>query len=170
MEFVEKYARIYNGLYKQYINIFYLGGVIMSGKNKLSHEAYGGVNGEKYTPYVSVKDALPELTIMSILVGCIFAAIFAAANVYLALKVGMTIAAIIPTSILGTALLYALGRKSILESNMVAGIAGIGESLAGGIVFTLPAVVIWNENSYYYNIRRNIRCFICYSSKKIFNG
>lgn len=117
----------------------------MSGKNKLSHEAYGGVNGEKYTPYVSVKDALPELTIISILVGCIFAAIFAAANVYLALKVGMTIAAIIPTSILGTALLYALGRKSILESNMVAGIAGIGESLAGGIVFTLPAVVIWNE-------------------------
>ncbi|WP_291649343.1 oligopeptide transporter, OPT family [Clostridium sp.] len=118
----------------------------MSQKNKLSHEAYGGVNGENYTPYVSVKDALPELTIASIIVGCIFAAVFAAANVYLALKVGMTIAAIIPTSILGTALLYAFGRKSILESNMVAGIAGIGESLAGGIVFTLPAIVIWNGN------------------------
>ncbi|MCR1953077.1 MULTISPECIES: oligopeptide transporter, OPT family [unclassified Clostridium] len=116
----------------------------MSQKNKLSHEAYGGINGENYSPYVSVKDALPELTIASILVGCFFAAVFAAANVYLALKVGMTIAAIIPTSILGTALLYLFGRKSILESNMVAGIAGIGESLAGGIVFTLPAIVIWN--------------------------
>ncbi|WP_394883988.1 OPT family oligopeptide transporter [Clostridium tertium] len=116
----------------------------MSQKNKLSHDAYGGISGENYTPYISVKDALPELTIASIVVGCIFAAVFAAANVYLALKVGMTIAAIIPTSILGTALLYAFGRKSILESNMVAGIAGIGESLAGGIVFTLPAIVIWN--------------------------
>lgn len=117
----------------------------MAQKNKLSHEAYGGINGEDYIPYISAKEALPELTVTSIIAGSVFAGIFAAANVYLALKVGMTIAAIIPTSILGTALLYALGRKSILESNMVAGIAGIGESLAGGIVFTLPAIIIWNE-------------------------
>ena len=47
----------------------------MSQKNKLSHDAYGGISGENYTPYISVKDALPELTIASIVVGCIFAAV-----------------------------------------------------------------------------------------------
>ncbi|SHK67977.1 putative oligopeptide transporter, OPT family [Clostridium cavendishii DSM 21758] len=117
----------------------------MADRKGLSQAAYGGVDGENYKPYISVNEALPELTIASILIGSILAAIFAAANVYLALKVGMTIAAIIPASILGTALLYAMGRKSIFEANLVAGVAGIGESLAGGIVFTLPAVVIWGE-------------------------
>lgn len=117
----------------------------MSEKKGLSHDAYGGVKGEDYVPYVNAKEALPELTIASIIIGSLFAAIFSAANVYLGLKVGMTISAIIPASILGTAVLFAFGRKSILEANLVAGVAGVGEALAGGIVFTLPAIVVWGQ-------------------------
>lgn len=125
---------------------FQEGEINMSEKKGLSHTAYGGVNGEDYVPYVPVNKVIPEATWASIIVGCFFAILFGAANVYLALKVGMTIAAIIPTAILGTALLYALGKNSILEANMVASIASMGESLAGGIVFTLPAIFIWGKN------------------------
>jgi putative OPT family oligopeptide transporter len=116
----------------------------MSEKIGLSHGAYGGVKGEEYVPFVAAKEALPELTVVSIIIGCILAAVFAAANTYLALKVGMTIAAGIPAAILGTGILkFFLKRNNILEANMISGIAAMGESLAGGIVFTLPAVIIW---------------------------
>lgn len=116
----------------------------MSEKIGLSHGAYGGVKGEEYVPFVAAKEALPELTVVSIIIGCILAAVFAAANTYLALKVGMTIAAGIPAAILGTGILkFFLRRNNILEANMISGIAAMGESLAGGIVFTLPAVIIW---------------------------
>jgi putative OPT family oligopeptide transporter len=115
----------------------------MSDNKGLSHSAYGGVEGKDYVPYIPASKALPELTVISIVIGCLFAIIFASANTYLALKVGMTIAAGIPAAILGTGVLKFLKRNSILEANMISGIAAMGESLAGGIVFTLPAVIIW---------------------------
>ncbi|GLC29925.1 OPT family oligopeptide transporter [Clostridium omnivorum] len=116
----------------------------MTEKKGLSHTAYGGINGDDYTPYVSASEAMPELTLVSIVIGCLFAAVFAAANTYLALKVGMTIAAGIPAAILGTGILkLAFRRNNILEANMISAIAAMGESLAGGIVFTLPAIIIW---------------------------
>lgn len=87
---------------------------------------------------------MPELTSISIIIGVLLAALFAAANTYLALNVGMTIAAGIPAAILGTGLLKIIFRRShILEANMISGVAAMGESLAGGIVFTLPAIFIW---------------------------
>jgi putative OPT family oligopeptide transporter len=115
----------------------------MEEKKGLSHTAYGGIKGEDYVPYIPASQAMPELTAVSIFIGCIFAAVFAAANTYLALRVGMTIAAGIPAAILGTGVLTILKRKYILEANMVSAIAAMGESLAGGIVFTLPAIIIW---------------------------
>lgn len=115
----------------------------MSEKKGLSHTAYGGIRGEDYVPYIPASEAMPELTAFSIIIGCILAAVFAAANTYLALKVGMTIAAGIPAAILGTGLLKAFKRSYILEANMISGVAAMGESLAGGIVFTLPAIFVW---------------------------
>lgn len=115
----------------------------MEKKKGLSHTAYGGVKGEDYIPYIAADQAMPELTVVSIIIGCIFAGIFAMANAYLALRVGMTIAAGIPAAILGTGVLRILKRKYILEANMISAIAAMGESLAGGIVFTLPALIIW---------------------------
>lgn len=116
----------------------------MSEHKGLSHTAYGGIKGEDYVPYISASQAMPELTSISIIIGVLLAALFAAANTYLALNVGMTIAAGIPAAILGTGLLKFIFRRShILEANMISGVAAMGESLAGGIVFTLPAIFIW---------------------------
>lgn len=119
----------------------------MSENKGLSHSAYGGIKGEDYVPYIPASQVLPELTFLSIFIGVILAAVFASANTYLALNVGMTIAAGIPAAILGTGLLRMFIKRSvILEANMISGIAAMGESLAGGIVFTLPAIIIWGMN------------------------
>lgn len=116
----------------------------MSEKKGLSHGAYGGVSGDEYIPFIPASEAMPEATIVSILLGVLFAIVFGAANTYLGLKVGMTIAAGIPAAILGTGLLRGIFRRNnILEANMVQGIAAMGESIAGGVIFTLPAIIIW---------------------------
>lgn len=119
----------------------------MSENKGLSHSAYGGVDGKDYVPYIPANQVLPELTFLSVFIGVILAAVFASANTYLALNVGMTIAAGIPAAILGTGILRMFIKRSvILEANMISGIAAMGESLAGGIVFTLPAIIIWQMN------------------------
>lgn len=116
----------------------------MSEKKGLSHNAYGGVHGDDYVPYIPVSQAMPEMTAVSIVIGSLFAIIFAAANTYLGLKVGLTISAGIPAAILATGLLKGLFRRNnILEANLIQGIAAMGESIAGGIIFTLPAIIIW---------------------------
>jgi len=109
----------------------------------LSKQAYGGCDGEKYVPYIPTTEAMPELTGYSIIMGVFFALLFAAANTYLGLKVGMTISAGIPGAILATGLLKGLFRRNnILEANMVASLAAMGESIAGGIIFVLPALIL----------------------------
>ncbi len=116
----------------------------MTEKKGLSHTAYGGVNGDDYVPFIPASQAMPEMTFVSVLLGCLFAIIFSAANTYLGLKVGMTISAGIPAAILATALLKGIfKRNNILEANMVQSIAAMGESIAGGVIFTLPAIIIW---------------------------
>lgn len=86
---------------------------------------------------------MPETTGYSIIIGIIFACIFAAANTYLGLKVGLTISAGIPGAILATGLLKGLFRRNnILEANMIASLSAMGESIAGGIIFILPALIL----------------------------
>lgn len=110
---------------------------------KLSSNAYGGIKGEDYIPFVPTSEVMPETTGYAIIIGIIFACVFAAANTYLGLKVGMTISAGIPGAILATGLLKgAFKRNSILEANMVASLAAMGESIAGGIIFILPALIL----------------------------
>ncbi|MBZ9636833.1 oligopeptide transporter, OPT family [Clostridium sp. FP1] len=116
----------------------------MEENKKLSHTAYGGIKGEDYLPFVPASQAMPELTAISLILGMVFAMIFAAANTYLGLKVGLTISAGIPGAILATGLLKGLfKRNNILEANMVSSIAAVGESIAGGIIFILPAIILW---------------------------
>lgn len=114
----------------------------MEEKKGLSHTAYGGIKGEDYIPYVSTKEALPELTGVSIVIGCIFAIIFGAANTYLGLRVGMTVAAGIPAAILATAVFKNASKNKILEANMIQSMAAMGESLAGGLIFIIPAILL----------------------------
>lgn len=109
----------------------------------LSSSAYGGCDGDSYVPYVPTTEVMPELTGYSIIMGVLFALIFAAANTYLGLKVGITISAGIPGAILATGLLRGLFRRNnILEANVVASLAAMGESIAGGIIFVLPALLL----------------------------
>jgi putative OPT family oligopeptide transporter len=112
-------------------------------KRGLSKDAYGGCPGGDYVPYVPTTEVMPEITGYSIIMGILFALLFAAANTYLGLKVGMTISAGIPGAILAIGILRrAFKRNNILEANIVASLAAMGESIAGGIIFVLPALIL----------------------------
>jgi putative OPT family oligopeptide transporter len=113
-------------------------------RKKLSNTAYGDIRGEDYIPFVPTSVAMPETTGYSIILGIILACLFAAANTYLGLKVGMTISAGIPGAIIATGILKGMfKRNNILEANVVASLAAMGESLAGGVIFILPALILW---------------------------
>lgn len=111
---------------------------------KLSKNAYGGIKGEDYVPFIPAATVMPEMTGYSIILGVILAIIFAAANTYLGLKVGLTISAGIPGAILATGVFKALfKRNNILEANFAASLTAVGESIAGGIIFILPALILF---------------------------
>lgn len=116
----------------------------MPEKKGLSHNAYGGIHGKDYIPYIPADEAMPEITTASLVIGCLFAILFGAANTYLGLKVGLTISASIPGAILATGILRGvLRRNNILEANLIQSVGSMGESIAGGLIFTLPAIIIW---------------------------
>jgi len=81
-----------------------------------------------------------EFTIRAIAVGVLVGIVFGAANAYLGLKVGMTVSASIPAAVMAVAVFRTLWRGSILECNMVQTIGSAGESLAAGVIFTVPAM------------------------------
>lgn len=111
---------------------------------KLSKNAYGGIKGEDYVPFIPATTVMPEMTGYSIILGVILAIVFAAANTYLGLKVGLTISAGIPGAILATGVFKALfKRNNILEANFAASLTAVGESIAGGIIFILPALILF---------------------------
>ena len=96
-------------------------------------------------PYVPPEKSLPEYTIKAFVLGIILSIILGAASVYLELyAAGAAISASIPASIISLAFLRLLKDKNILESNMVQTAASVGESLAIGIILTLPALIILN--------------------------
>ena len=102
------------------------------------------VSGENYIPYIPANKEIKELSIVSILIGTFIAIIFGGANAYLGLKVGLTISASIPAAVISMGILRGiLKRKSILENNMVQTIGSAGESLAAGVIFTVPALFLW---------------------------
>ena len=85
---------------------------------------------------------LPELTIRSILLGVILSVILAGANAYLGLFAGMTVSASIPAAVISMGVLKLLRKGNILENNIVQTAASAGESLAAGVIFTFPALVL----------------------------
>lgn len=100
-------------------------------------------------PNLNSPVAGPEITVTSLTVGLILSVVMGAANVYLGLRVGMTVSASIPAAVLATGVLRGVfNRRSILEANIVQTSASAGESLAAGIIFTMPALIltgIWDE-------------------------
>ena len=102
-------------------------------------------SGESYKPYIPPEQTQPELTTASVIVGVLLAIVFGAANAYLGLRVGMTVSASIPAAVISMVVMRViLHRNSVLESNMVQTIGSAGESLAGGVIFTMPVFFLWS--------------------------
>jgi len=95
----------------------------------------------EYKPYVDPKETLKELTLPPLILGAIMAVVLGAANVYLGLKAGMTVAATFPAAVLSMAILK-LFKGNILEENIARTTGAVGEALAAGAIFTVPAFIL----------------------------
>ncbi|HMW37969.1 MAG: OPT/YSL family transporter [Saprospiraceae bacterium] len=102
---------------------------------------------DSFKPYVDPNVALPELTIKAIILGILFGVIFGASTVYLALKAGLTVSASIPIAVLAISLGRKLLGTNILENNIIQTTGSAGESIAAGVVFTLPAFLFLSDKS-----------------------
>ncbi|MBO8457857.1 MAG: oligopeptide transporter, OPT family [Spirochaetes bacterium] len=97
-----------------------------------------------FKPFIPSEKIMPELTVVSVILGLLLAVVFGAANAYLGLRVGMTISASIPAAVISMGIVrIILRRNSILENNMVQTIGSAGESLAAGAIFTIPTLFMW---------------------------
>ena len=110
-------------------------------------------SNEAQKPYVSATKILPEITTQGIILAIILGMLLTAANVYLGLYVGMTVSASIPAAVISMAVLRSLVKANIskgtniLENNWVQTAVSSGESLAAGVIFTLPALLVMNQTS-----------------------
>ncbi|MHB1921431.1 MAG: OPT family oligopeptide transporter [Chitinophagaceae bacterium] len=103
-----------------------------------------------FQPFIAAKEFIPEFTPRAIIMGAIFGIIFGAASCYLGLKVGLTVSASIPIAVLAISVFKKLGKATILESNMVQTIGSAGESVASGVVFTIPALLFLSGGQAYF--------------------
>ncbi len=94
-----------------------------------------------FQPFVSPAEKRPEFTLRAILLGSFFGLVFGAVTVYVGLRAGLTVAASIPIAVLSISILRVLGRASILENNIVQTTGNAGQSIAAGVIFTLPALI-----------------------------
>jgi putative OPT family oligopeptide transporter len=92
-------------------------------------------------PFVPANEKRPEFTLRAILLGSFFGIVFGAVTVYVGLRAGLTVAASIPIAVLSISILRAFDRGSILENNIVQTTGNAGQSIASGVIFTLPALV-----------------------------
>ncbi|MCG8469311.1 MAG: oligopeptide transporter, OPT family, partial [Gemmatimonadetes bacterium] len=102
------------------------------------HDA--GADG--FRSYVPASQTLPEITGKAIVLGILLSAVLAGANAYLGLKVGLTVSASIPAAVISMAILRMFREHNILENNIVQTAASAGESLAAGVIFTFPALIL----------------------------
>jgi putative OPT family oligopeptide transporter len=96
---------------------------------------------KRYQPYVPENMAMREFSFRALLIGLVMTVILGSANAYLGLRAGMTIAATYPAAVIGMAVLR-LMKGSLLEENIARTVGSIGESVAAGAIFTLPAFVL----------------------------
>jgi putative OPT family oligopeptide transporter len=105
-----------------------------------------------FQPFVPANESRPEFTVRAVLLGCIFGILFGAVTVYVGLRAGLTVAASIPISVLSISVLRALGKASILENNIVQTTGNAGQSIAAGVIFTLPALIFLGFDLEYVRI------------------
>jgi OPT family oligopeptide transporter len=102
---------------------------------------------KKFQPFVSPETNMAEFTLKSVLVGSAFGIIFGAATVYLALKAGLTVSASIPIAVMAITLSRLFLKTTILENNIIQTTGSAGESIAAGVVFTLPGFLFLSEKN-----------------------
>src|ERR1700687_4969488 len=108
-------------------------------------------SGQEFRPYIAAEQNVPEFTAKAILLGAFFGILFAAATVCLALRAGLTVSASVPIAVLSIAVFKRLGKSTILENNIVQTIGSAGESVAAGVVFTVPALLFLAYGANYFN-------------------
>ncbi len=111
-----------------------------------------GADEAGFVPYIDAKRTLPELTVKAILLGIVLSMILGAANMYLGLRVGLTVSASIPAAVISMGVLRMFRNRNVLENNMVQTGASAGESLAAGVLFTIPALLLldyWTDVHYW---------------------
>ena len=105
--------------------------------------AHGSASGsESNGPFIPASQSLPEITVKAVILGVILALVLAGANAYLGLFAGLTVSASIPAAVISMGILRLFPRSNILENNIVQTCASAGESLAAGVIFTIPALVL----------------------------
>jgi putative OPT family oligopeptide transporter len=95
----------------------------------------------EFRTYISAEETIKEFTIRAVVLGGLFGLLFGAVTVYVGLRAGLTVSASIPISVLSISILRAFGRATILENNIVQTTGSAGESLAAGVMFTIPALI-----------------------------
>lgn len=111
------------------------------------HEDMKPEHNNSFQPFIPAEKLLPELTVTSVVSGILLAIIFGVVNAYLGLKIGMTISASIPAAVVSMSLTrIIMKRNSILENNIVQTIGSAGESVAAGVIFTIPAMFLWTNS------------------------
>src|SRR5690348_8987646 len=95
----------------------------------------------EFRTYIPAEESLMEFTIRAVVLGALFGLLFGAVSVYVGLRAGLTVSASIPIAVLSISILRAFGRSTILENNIVQTTGSAGESLAAGVMFTLPALI-----------------------------
>lgn len=95
----------------------------------------------EFRTYISADESPKEFTIRAVILGALFGLLFGAVTVYVGLRAGLTVSASIPISVLSISILRAFGRSTILENNIVQTTGSAGESLAAGVMFTIPALI-----------------------------
>src|SRR5712692_1643196 len=107
-------------------------------------------SGQEFRPYIADEQEIPEFTPKAIILGIFFGVLFGAATVYLALRAGLTVSASVPIAVLAIAVFKKLGKSTILENNIVQTIGSAGESVAAGVVFTMPALLFLQGGTEYF--------------------
>ena len=127
-------------------------------KSSASHHPPAGLHGGEgdgdaaahHQPFIAAHEEVAELSWQAVILGALFGILFGASTVYLALRAGLTISASIPISVLSIAVFKKIGKSTILENNIVQTLGSAGESIAAGVVFTVPALLFLSGGDNYF--------------------
>src|SRR6202046_1986010 len=107
-----------------------------------------------FKPYIAAEETVAEFSLRAVILGSLFGILFGAVSVYVGLRAGLTVSASIPIAVLSISILLAFGRSTILENNIVQTTGSAGESVAAGVIFSIPALIFlgFSLNSEYWRI------------------